>query len=111
MQKNGATWGARPDVTNKAASALAEVVESVLWSGLTKGPVRAEARFDEFNLDLSISYEGDVLDLSPQRLDLESDQVESALAHIAGHLIRQLTDRIKCDSKNGQAKILLHFEH
>jgi xanthine permease XanP len=111
MQKNGAAWGARPDVINRSASALTEVVETAFWSGLTKGPLKVEASFDEFNLDLAVSYQGSAMDLEPRHLDLEGDQADPALAHIAGHLIRQLTDRIKCDSQGGQARILLHFEH
>ncbi len=111
MQKNGASWGSRPDVINKAASALTEVVESVFWSGLAKGALKVEASFDEFNLDLAISYQGHILDLTPHQLDLKNDQADPTLAHIAGHLIRQLTDRIKCESRNGEARISLHFEH
>jgi len=111
MERKGGAWGARPDVIHKAASVLTEAVETVFWSGLAKGPVRVEAVFDEFNLDLLIAYQGQPMDISPQRLDPEQTPEDQAFAHIAGHLIRQLTDRIKCDSRNGEAKISLHFEH
>jgi len=111
MERKGAAWGARSDVIHRAASALTEVVETVFWSDLTKGPITIEASFDEFNLDLAITYQGQAMDLEPHRLDLEDATSDQALAHIAGHLIRQLTDRIKCDARTGEAIISLHFEH
>jgi xanthine permease XanP len=111
MEKCGAAWGARSDVIHKAASALTEVVETVFWSDMAKGPVTVEASFDEFNLDLAITYQGQAMDLEPHNLDLESATPDQALAHIAGHLIRQLTDRIRCVSHNGEARVSLHFEH
>jgi NCS2 family nucleobase:cation symporter-2 len=111
MEKCGAAWGARSDVIHKASSALTEVVETAFWSDLTKGPVTVETSFDEFNLDLAITYQGQAMDLEPRSLDLESTAPDRALARIAGHLIRQLTDRVKCSSRNGEAIITLHFEH
>lgn len=111
LEKSGAAWGARSEVIHKAASALTEVVETVFWSGLAKGPVTVEASFDEFNLDLAISYKGQTMNLEPHALDLDSATSDQALSHIAGHLIRQLTDRIKTGSRNGDAQIALHFEH
>lgn len=111
MENCGSTWGARSDVIRKAASALNEVVETAFWCQMTRGPIEVEAGFDEFSLDVLVVYQGREMEFELNELKLESTISDTALAHLAGHLIRQLTDRVKCVSRNGRVTVSLHFEH
>ena len=67
LHSNAAKWGARPDVVNRAtfgAMQLLEAVEENCWRG---GPLTVEASFDEFNLDIRVSYEGELLEFPDRR--------------------------------------------
>jgi NCS2 family nucleobase:cation symporter-2 len=111
MEKCGAIWGARPDVVHRAGSALNEVVETAFWSGLAKGPVQIEASFDEFNLDLEITYEGQAMRLDAGPSDAGGFRTGTPVEHISEHLIRNLSDHIKTGVRNGHTMISLHFDH
>src|SRR5262249_34904343 len=53
-----AAWGARPDVASRATFGAIQLVDVVIQDFWTEGPLVMEASFDEFNLDVRISYQG-----------------------------------------------------
>jgi xanthine permease XanP len=112
METQGGLWGARRDVIMRATAALNEFVESAAGLGLAKGKVRTEVSFDEFNLDLEIRYDGALMEF-PSRRPTEEALLddETAVAGLAGYLIRQYADRIKTENENGRCRVHLHFDH
>src|SRR5262249_12379994 len=52
LEQQGARWGARRDVTERAIFGAAQALESVAEHCDPQGPITAEAAFDEFNLDV-----------------------------------------------------------
>ena len=54
----GRRWGARPDVMVRVAFGIDQAVETIREHCDPEGPIAIEARFDEFNLDVKISYRG-----------------------------------------------------
>jgi xanthine permease XanP len=112
METQGGLWGARRDVIMRATAALNEFVESAAGLGLAKGKVRTEVSFDEFNLDLEIRYDGALMEF-PSRRPTEEALLddETAVAGLAGYLIRQYADRIKTENENGRCRVQLHFDH
>jgi xanthine permease XanP len=112
MEKQGSAWGARRDVIMNAAGTLNEALESIAGLNLAKGPLQVEAKFDELNLDIDITYDGALLPMpqappSPEEL-LEDD---AAIGNLSGFLIRRQVDKVRSSVKDGHCRIHLHFDH
>ena len=112
MESHGSTWGARPDVIQRATAALNELLETVTAHPFARGPLEVAVSFDEFNLDADIRYDGKLMPFSamrPSDADLLDD--ESALAALSGFLIRQYADRLEAEESRGRCRVRLHFDH
>jgi NCS2 family nucleobase:cation symporter-2 len=112
MEAQGGAWGARKEVVYKAISAMNEFWESVNVLGLCKKKVRMDVRFDEYNLDIDIHYDGVPMEFPiapPERSSLVED--EKILAKLSGFLIRHYVDRIKSEEKNGHCHVHLYLDH
>jgi xanthine permease XanP len=112
MKRRGAVWGARADVIDRAASSLTEMLEALLCSGLAKGGATTEVSFDEFNLDIRISYTGDRMvfpDAAPPPEGMLEDR--SCLHQMAGYLTMAWADRVQSVEQDGLCRIDLHFDH
>jgi NCS2 family nucleobase:cation symporter-2 len=112
MEIQGGVWGARPDVIRRATAALNEFVEAAAGLGIVNGKARAEASFDEFNLDLDIRYDGTLMEF-PSRRPTEDPLLadQDAIASLSGFLIRQYADGIKAENINGRCRVQMHFDH
>ena len=112
MEIQGGLWGARRDVIIRATAALNEFVESAAGLGLVEGKVQAEVSFDEFNLDVDIRYDGELMEL-PSRRPTEDALLadEKAIVGLSGFLICKYADRVKAEMVNGRCRIQMHFDH
>ena len=54
----GSAWGARREVVHRAMAAVNEFHETDASLNLSTGKVLITARFEEFNLDVEIAYQG-----------------------------------------------------
>jgi NCS2 family nucleobase:cation symporter-2 len=108
LSEQGSHWAARRDVVNRAIFAvlqLLDVLEDV------RSEIVIEASFDEFNLDIRVSYEGDVLEFPEQRPSNEQILEEDGARLLAGFMLRRNADRVRADAKDGRASVLFHFDH
>jgi NCS2 family nucleobase:cation symporter-2 len=112
LETQGGVWGARRDVVMRAASALNEFLESLAGLGFAKGKAKADITFDEFNLDVDIRYEGELMDF-PSRRPTEDVFLSDnkGVATFSGYLIRQYVDSITSESAGGQCHVRMHFDH
>ena len=112
METQGSLWGARREVIIRATAALNEFAESAAGLGLVNGKALAEVSFDEFNLDLDIRYDGELMEF-PSRRPTEDALLadDKAVASLSGFLIRQYADRVKGEKINGRCRIQMHFDH
>ncbi len=112
METQGGVWGARRDVVMRATAALNEFVESAAGLGLVKGKAQADVSFDEFNLDVDIRYNGELMEF-PSRRPTEDALLadDKAVASLSGFLIRHYADRVKAEMSDGQCRIQMHFDH
>ena len=112
MESQGAAWGARREVINRASFNLLQSIETIVGACTPQKPLTVEASFDEFNLDLRVSYDGPPLALPVKRPSSEeviaSDEGERLLA---GFMLRQFADRVSVGEKGGRSTILFHFDH
>ena len=112
MEKHGATWGARRDVIERARFNLVQSIETILDGCDPKGALEIAATFDEFNLDVRVSYPGEPLVLPAQRPSSEEIIAsEEGQRAFAGYLLRQLADRVRTSHTMSRSTVLFHFDH
>jgi NCS2 family nucleobase:cation symporter-2 len=111
LDEHGANWGARRDIIIRARFALLQVVEAATQSDV-RSPFHIEASFDEFSLDLTVSYDGDLLELPSERPSVEEicDSPDGAL-RLAGFLLRRIADRTRSERAGKRAVVRFHFDH
>jgi xanthine permease XanP len=112
LRKQGATWGARPEVITRAIFGVNQLVEAVAENCWRQGPLTIEASFDEFSLDVRLTYTGDVLEF-PDRRPSEHDiiETEDGARRLAGFMLRHNADRVRSEVKGGRIVVLFHFDH
>jgi xanthine permease XanP len=112
FQANCATWGARPDVAKRAMFGAVQLVEAVAENCWRSGPLKLEATFDEFNLDVRVAYDGPPLEFPDRRPSIEQIRgSDDAARLLAGFMLRRNADRIRADSKDGRSNVHFHFDH
>lgn len=112
MDKQGAAWGARRDVIERAKFNLEQSIETIASSGAACGPLEVEATFDEFNLDVRVSYDGPLLELPEKRPSNEEIMdSEAGERKLAGFILRRFADRVAASHKGVRSTILFHFDH
>jgi xanthine permease XanP len=112
LDEHGAAWGARSDVIGRAKFNLVQSVETLVSLGVISGPLDIEASFDEFNLDLQVSYEGADLELPHQRPTVdEIVDSEDGERRLAGFLLRTFADRVTSRRSGLRASVAFHFDH
>ena len=108
----GRQWGARPDVMVRVAFGIMQAVETIAEHCDPQGPVVVEAHFDEFNLDVKITYHGAPLELPDRRpSDREIIETDAGYRQLAGFMLRRNADRIRTSVKDGASVLEFHFEH
>ncbi len=111
MESLGARWGARQEVIERAAAALNECMELITAEGLTEKPISLEVRFDEFNLDLVLEYEGRSLQLDAAYMKPESVDDDVSVMQLSLFLVRKDVDRLTVTDRSGRQNITLHYDH
>lgn len=112
LEEQGAKWGARRDVIERAIFGTEQSLESIFGYCNVRGAARLEAAFDEFNLDIRISYRGDDFVLSERRpTEDEILASDDGLRLLAGYMIQQNADHVRA-SRDGERTVLaFHFQH
>jgi NCS2 family nucleobase:cation symporter-2 len=112
MTAQGAAWGARRDVIERATFNLVQSLETIGDVTGPGSPIVVEASFDEFRVDLRVVYNGKPLELPVERPSPEeimaSDEGERRLA---GFMLRRLADRVTTSTRGPRAVIAFQFDH
>jgi NCS2 family nucleobase:cation symporter-2 len=112
MEDNGATWGARREVIERARFNLTQSIETIAEGCDPEGPLEITASFDEFSLDVRVSYAGKPLALPEKRPTNEEIMAsEDGQRRLAGYMLRRYADRVSATHKSGRSTILFHFDH
>ncbi len=112
IETQGAAWGARRDVIDHVRFNLAQCVETIFESGSPRGAVTIQASFDEFNLDLRVSYDGPPLELPDVRPSAEEIVAsEAGQRRLAGFMLRRHADEVRVSTEGDRSTILFHFDH
>ena len=112
MDENGASWGARRDVIEHASFNLTQSIETISEGCDPQGPLEITASFDEFSLDVRVSYAGKPLELPETRpTNEEIMESEDGQRRLAGYMLRRYADRVSATNKSGRSTIHFHFDH
>ena len=112
MEAQGAAWGARRDVIDRASFNLLQSIEAIVDGSRPDGPMEVAASFDEFSLDLQVSYAGPAVDLPDRRPTNEEIMAsEEGQRRLAGFMLRRHADRVQSWHKDGRSTVLFHFDH
>jgi xanthine permease XanP len=112
MDTCGREWGARPVVIARATRIMTELFEACVLARLAAGDIIAQVRFDEFNLDIVLSYDGRALDLSAEAPRIEEIlEDDTALPRLSAEIIRRTADRMTCEEKQGKTILRIHLDH
>jgi NCS2 family nucleobase:cation symporter-2 len=108
----GRAWGARPEVIRRAIFGVQQLAEVIVENCAPQGPIDIEASFDEFNLDVRVHYQGELLELPDCRpTDQEIRESADGVRRLAGFLVRRNADRARASSLRGRVTIHFHFDH
>jgi xanthine permease XanP len=112
FEKAGTAWGARREVVMAAMGAVNEFLESAVALELALGTITVEASFDEFSLDVEIHYKGLEMCFPTERPSVDAILGDDAgLAKLSGYLMRQSAQRLRSETRNGEHRIFLHYDH
>jgi NCS2 family nucleobase:cation symporter-2 len=112
METQGGVWGARREVIMRATAAVNEFAETAAGLNLVKGKAQAEVSFDEFNLDVDIRYDGELMEFPTKRPTEEALLTdERAVASLSAFLIGQYADRVEAELASGRCRVQMHFDH
>jgi len=110
IEQSAGMWGARRDIITRVTFAAHQAVEAVVEHCSPRGPIKLRASYDEFDVDLQLSYMGAGLefpDQPPSREEVIAS--EDGQRRLAGYLIRRQADLVT--NTSGQSTCLLHFKH
>jgi NCS2 family nucleobase:cation symporter-2 len=112
IETQGALWGARRDVIERARFNVAQSVETIIDSAAPQGPLEIEASFDEFRVDIAVRYTGAPIEL-PETRPSEDEILETdeGPRRLAGYLLRHSADRVRASHRAGRSMIVFHFDH
>lgn len=112
FSEQGKIWGARPDVTKRASFGVIQLVEAIgsnCWQG---GTMVVRASFDEYKMDIVVTYAGERLEFPEERPSIEQIvDDEDGPRLLAGFLLRRTADRIRSEFKDGKCTVYLHYDH
>ncbi len=110
--QRGKAWGARPDIIRRVIFGVTQLAEAVIENCNPTGPLAIDATFDEYNLEVHVSYEGDLLELPDARpTEREVREEDDGARRLAGYMLRRNADRAQSVRRDDRAVIHFHFDH
>ncbi len=112
FSEHGKAWGARQDVTNCASFGVVQLVDAIAESYWKGDIMSVRVSFDEFRLDISVTYSGDQIDFPEVRPSVEQirDSADGARL-LAGFLLRRNADRVQSVTRDGKCTVQFHYDH
>jgi xanthine permease XanP len=107
-----ALWGARPDVASRATFGAIQLIDSIVEDFWIGGALVITATFDEFNLDIRLTYQGEIPEFPERRPTPEQIRdSDNGAKLLAGFMLRRNADRVRAEWMEGTANVYFHFDH
>jgi len=112
MEEQGAAWGMRREVEQRAEHAIHEVISSVMSLNPFLRQMDITLEFDELKLSAAVEYAGVGPVLAETAPTPEQLATDEGIAALSGFMIRGYADRVRVKSKgNTSCRIQLQFDH
>jgi NCS2 family nucleobase:cation symporter-2 len=112
MHEQGALWGMRHEVEQRAEHAVQEALNSIVLLNPLVSEIEITLEFDELSFDATLDYQGASPVLAENAPTPEEMATEEGIAALSGFLIRQYADRVRVKARGStSSRIQLHFEH
>jgi xanthine permease XanP len=112
IDERGRAWGARRDVMERVSFGVSQASEAIREFCASGGSIRIDAQFDEFNLDVQLTYQGDLIDIPEHRpSDKEIMETEAGHLRLAGYMLRRNADRVTTSRRGKESIVKFHFDH
>ena len=104
--------GARRSIIERAIFGAAQACESIIEHCHVNGPITVEASFDEFNLDVRIVYQGDLLTLEESQPSIdEVIDSDDGMRRLAGLLLKRNADGVRTIRAADKSIVEFRFQH
>ena len=105
VERNAAIWGARRDVVTRVEFAVQQGAEAIVEHCRPSGPIAIEIGYDEFDIDVTMTYSGNPLELTGQ-LPTQDEILESeeGARRLAAFLIMQRSDKVQAVSQRRRCR-------
>ena len=112
IDSNARKWGARRDVALKAGTALFEFLESGFVNGVFRDSPKVRLSFDEYNLDIMIDYQGEMVSI-PQTMPSPEDFIDKpdSFFKMSLALVKMHSDAFSLSKTESTNRAHIHFEH
>lgn len=112
FSEQGKAWGARQDVTNCASFGAIQLVETIAETCWKTGTMIVRASFDEYSMEVAITYPGERLEFPKERPSIEQIRdPEVGERLLAGFMLRRNADRVRSELKDGKCIVHFHYDH
>ncbi len=109
LSEQSARWGARRDIVDRAIFGVLQLLDALED---VQGDITVDASFDEFNLDIRVTYDGEAMQFPEERpSDAYIRDSEDGVRLLAGYMLRGNADRVRSETKDGRSSVLFHFDH
>ena len=99
--------GRAHDIMERASFGVSQARE--MWE--PRGPIRIDARFDEFNLDVQVAYRGDPIELLERRPSNKIIETDDGHRRLAGYMLRRNANGVATSRKGDESLLQFHFDH
>lgn len=110
IERNCAIWGARRDVVTRVEFATQQAIEAIMEHCDVGGLIRFAIGYDEFDIDIRLSYAGTPLDLSG-KLPTQDEilETEDGARRLAAFLLVHRSEKAESSAADGKATLRLVF--
>jgi len=110
--EQGKAWGARQDVTNRASFGVIQLVEAIAETYWKTGKMVVQASFDEYRMEIAVTYPGERLDLPEKRPSIEQIRdSEDGARLLGGFMLRRNADHIRSGIQDGKCTVHFLYDH
>lgn len=127
MARQGALWGAPPDLSYRAEFMTVEAVEALIGSGMVHDAVQAgrrtgklpvpgglitvSTRFDEFTFEVAIRYRGELLEPLPERPSAEAIVEDDGHLLLARYMVGRGASSVRAERQDDQSVLILSLRN
>jgi len=111
MEKQGAVWGMRRELEQRAKHAIHEVIASVLTLNPSLRQIAITLEYDELKLGATVEYNGVSLVLAETPPTPDQLATAEGIMALSGFMIRRYADRVRVKTKGtNSCRIQLQFD-